>query len=155
MQTQDTLRNIWNNSGEIHYDVRFFAPFIPFINETLLSHSILNGNLLDLGCGFGEKANVFRKIGFKVTGIDYDRERILKARADFQEIDFRHFEFKQQLPFSDNTFDVVFSCSVLQYVDHRLVLDECKRVLKPGGALYLLKTLRITLLRERGELISS
>lgn len=142
MQTQDTLKDIWYNSGEIHYDIRFFAPFIPWINQALLSHRILSGNLLDLGCGYGEKANVFRKIGFNVTGIDYDGKRIQKATEDFPGIDFRHFKFTLQLPFPDNTFDVIFSCSVLQYMDRRLVLDECKRILKPGGCLILIENLK-------------
>jgi len=35
------------------------------------------------------------------------------------------------LPFPNHSFDVVFSCSVLQYVDQRRTLAECNRVLRP------------------------
>lgn len=43
----------------------------------------------------------------------------------------------QELPFKDNSFDVVFSHSVLEHVtDPFLCASEIERVLKPGGILY-------------------
>lgn len=39
------------------------------------------------------------------------------------------------LPFNDNTFDLVLTCGVLEYVSLDLGLREMSRVLKPGGKL--------------------
>ncbi len=40
----------------------------------------------------------------------------------------------EQLPFADGTFDLVFAHGVIQYSsDTQRVIDECRRVLKPGG----------------------
>ena len=41
------------------------------------------------------------------------------------------------IPFGDSTFDVIFSSNVLEHVKNLdALLDECARVLKPGGAMY-------------------
>ncbi len=40
----------------------------------------------------------------------------------------------EQLPFADNTFDCVYAHGVVQYTAHpQRLVDECRRVLKPGG----------------------
>ncbi len=40
----------------------------------------------------------------------------------------------EQLPFADDTFDLVFAHGVVQYTANpRQLVDECRRVLKPGG----------------------
>jgi ubiquinone/menaquinone biosynthesis C-methylase UbiE len=45
----------------------------------------------------------------------------------------------EALPFSDNTFDVIYSSNVLEHVrDTRLVLQETVRALKPGGLGYFI-----------------
>ena len=48
--------------------------------------------------------------------------------ADLREAD------GERLPFHDNQFDLVFAHGVVQYTSHdRALVDECHRVLKPGG----------------------
>ena len=48
--------------------------------------------------------------------------------ADLREAD------GEQLPFADNAFDLVFAHGVVQYTAHdQALVDECRRVLKPGG----------------------
>jgi len=43
----------------------------------------------------------------------------------------------ENLPFSDNVFDVVCCFSVLQYLNEEMAMREFYRVLKPGGKLLL------------------
>ena len=89
-------------------------------------------SVLDLGCGAGTKTDAFRKLGMHSVGIDLDPEVINEATDNFPETSFQIGDV-HQLPFPDNTFDAVFSLSVLQYVDRKKVLSECCRVLKPTG----------------------
>lgn len=89
-------------------------------------------SVLDLGCGRGSKTDALRLLGVDPVGIDLDPDAIRQAREDFPKTRFQVGDV-HALPFADNTFDALFSLSVLQYVDREAVLKECHRVLKPGG----------------------
>ena len=152
MQKENELCRIWKSSISGFYDETYFVPIIPFINRFLIENNLFSGRLLDLGCGFGEKSHAFEQIGFTVTGIDGDPERIEKARHDFPEIDFIHFRIDSTLPFEDGSFDLVFSHSVFQYLEHRPILDEIKRILKPGGGIVMIENLKNNPITRMGRM---
>jgi SAM-dependent methyltransferase len=91
--------------------------------------------LLDVGCGngaFGEAAaERFRDVhGVDITA---DAVRVAAQRGVKAQVVNAGAE---PLPYPDNTFDAVTALSVLQYVvEVPLVLDECRRVLRPHGQL--------------------
>jgi len=102
--------------------------------------------VLDVGCGTGTLAiEVARRVGRagRVAGIDPGTEQIARARAKAA----RHhlpIEFQvgviEQLPFPDQTFDVVFSTLMMHHLPaglKRQGLAEIARVLKPGGRLVI------------------
>jgi len=47
----------------------------------------------------------------------------------------------EQMALAAESVDVVFSLSTLQYMHKAVAIDECMRVLKPGGALVLIENL--------------
>ena len=47
----------------------------------------------------------------------------------------------EKTPFDSNTFDYVLSCGGLSYADNTDLLNEIKRILKPGGGVIFLDTL--------------
>lgn len=79
--------------------------------------------VLDVGCGLTEQYVVeFREYFEHVVGID-------------SEIDFN----KDNLPYGDNEFDIVFTKSTIEHVyNTEHFLTEIKRVLKPNGILIVL-----------------
>lgn len=87
--------------------------------------------LLDMGSGKGNYLVGFSRLGFSVKGLD-KRKECVKVLADF---DIRECDLeKDRFPFEDNSFDYIFSKSVLEHVyntDH--VVREIYRVLKPGA----------------------
>jgi SAM-dependent methyltransferase len=94
-------------------------------------------SVLDVGCGAGVDLARFAKGGAEVTGVDVSPAAIDLAGKNFEQQGLRgRFETAdgENLPFPDNTFDLVFAHGVVQYTasPQRLV-DECRRVLKPGG----------------------
>ena len=92
--------------------------------------------VLEVGCGAGTDLVRFAQGGALVTGVDLSSSAIALARQNFAQhgldADLREAD-GEQLPFADNTFDLVYAHGVVQYTadDQRLV-DECRRVLKPG-----------------------
>ena len=93
--------------------------------------------VLDVGCGAGTDLVRFAKGGALVTGVDLSASAIALARQNFAqqglEADLREAD-GEHLPFPDDTFDLVFAHGVVQYTPgSRALVDECRRVLKPGG----------------------
>lgn len=92
--------------------------------------------ILDSGCGRGDFALAFAEAGLDVTGIDYTDN--LGNEKLFSRLGGINLE-EDSLPFKDNSFDIVFSKSVLEHIHKpEKYLSEIYRVLKPGGKLILL-----------------
>ena len=93
--------------------------------------------VLDVGCGAGTDLVRFARGGARVTGVDVSSSAIALARENFAQqkldADLREID-GERLPFPDASFDVVFAHGVVQYAaNDRAVVEECRRVLKPGG----------------------
>ncbi len=95
-------------------------------------YKLLNGQkILDLGCGRGEFLRGFIRCGLKGYGVDESSAaQSICPEAEILQSDLE----KQQLPYNDNSFDIIFSKSVLEhfYYPEKLV-KEIYRILKPGG----------------------
>ncbi|MFZ9394853.1 MAG: class I SAM-dependent methyltransferase [Erythrobacter sp.] len=102
--------------------------------EALLGRSVKGADLLDLGAGSGHLSDYFIERGANVSAADTDGYRYVSA-APFFEI------AGEDLPFADASFDIVIFNHVLEHVGdrpaQRKALSEIKRVLRPGGTLYL------------------
>ncbi len=87
--------------------------------------------LLDLGCGRGEFLRGFIRCGLNGYGVD--RSTIAESVCPEAEILQSDLE-NEPLPYNDNSFDAVFSKSVLEhfYYPEKLVI-EIYRIVEPGG----------------------
>jgi SAM-dependent methyltransferase len=148
--TIDDVRNYWN--AHIHdLDITshpvgspgFFADLDQYHFEKLhhlprlVAFDGYRGRrVLEVGCGAGTDLVRFAKGGAIVTGVDLSPSAIALARQNFAqqglEADLREAD-GERLPFPDNTFDFVYAHGVVQYTAHdQRLVDECRRVLKPG-----------------------
>jgi len=96
-------------------------------------HVTAGENVLEVDCGPGVLAKMMQERGAQVTGTDLSIVAVERARAKgiaAQQVDVD----TEPLPFADASFDTVVSNSM---IEHRFLpqrsLDECVRVLKPGG----------------------
>lgn len=100
--------------------------------------------VLDLGCGEGRHAiTAYLNEAVRVVGLDLSLEDLGTASSRYGE--FRNAEDPARsvgfvcasglkLPFADGSFDRVICSEVLEHIpDYRSVLEEIRRVLKPGG----------------------
>jgi SAM-dependent methyltransferase len=90
-----------------------------------------------VGCGAGTDLIRFARGGAVVTGVDLSSAAIALARENFRqqglEADLREAD-GERLPFADESFDFIYAHGVVQYtVGDRHLVEECRRVLIPGG----------------------
>jgi ubiquinone/menaquinone biosynthesis C-methylase UbiE len=102
-----------------------------------------NTMFLDVGCGVGSLILSFKRAGACSVGIDTDQNALLIARKRLNEYDFAEsahlvLSVGEELPFKNNTFDVITTITVLEHVkDPKKAISECLRILKPKGILYI------------------
>ena len=101
-------------------------------------------NIIDVGCGIGGSTlYLAEKFDANATGITLSPVQASRARERAIEANLGHkvqFEVANALlmPFADNTFDLVWSLESGEHMpDKTKFLQECYRVLQPGGKLIL------------------
>lgn len=114
------------------------------LDEMIHNDSIFpeGGLVLEAGCGVGAQTKIIatKNPASHFISIDLSEGSIREAREMIQFLGIRNVEFKQadiySLPFSDETFDSVIVCFVLEHLhDVKKALNELKRVLKTGGTM--------------------
>ncbi|GAA1955666.1 class I SAM-dependent methyltransferase [Catenulispora subtropica] len=98
--------------------------------------------VLDYGCGYGRLVGELRAAGFAdVEGVDISAALIERARREHPGARFTVLAEPPRLDRDDASVDAVLLFAVLTCIPddeaQRGVLDEIRRVLKPGGLLYL------------------
>ena len=102
----------------------------------------IHGNILEIGAGTGANFEFIPR-GVHWTGVDpnsrglrYIREAALRSGHDFE---FRTGS-AETLPFPDASFDsVACTLTLCSVKDPRVVLEEVRRVLRPGGQLLFME----------------
>lgn len=102
-----------------------------------------NMKILDVGCAGGVFTQQIKKhmpscevygIDLDETHIKYAKEKAVDLRLD---VNYEVADIKK-LPFEDNTFDLVFSHTVVEHIPFENFILEQHRVLKKGGTIKIL-----------------
>lgn len=105
----------------------------------LMPKELQNKHTLDIGCGSGWYTEYLLNQGSQVTAldsnqylVDYTQQRV-QGRADTLCIDLNN-----QLPFADDTFDLIIAALVIHYInDWKQLFSELTRVLKRNGEIII------------------
>lgn len=98
---------------------------------------------LDLGCGLGRHSIFFAENEFNVFSMDLSDYGInhLKNWAEKENLNLNyHVGDMLSLPYESNFFDCIMAYNVIYHTDTQgliKTIDEIKRILKPGGELFI------------------
>lgn len=92
--------------------------------------SIIQGKVLDYGCGTGSLAEICRHEAY--LGFDIDKEALEVAGTRHQ-----RFHFTSEIPENEH-FDTIVSLAVIEHIaDQVALLSKFKRMLAPDGRIVL------------------
>lgn len=139
----------------------------PFIHQCAQFTCWHGKKVLEVGCGIGTDFLQFARAGADLYGIDLSPHSIELVNQRLKLYSVKGCVLNgdaENLPFEDNTFDLVYSWGVIHHTpDTQKAIDEIHRVLKPGGKAivmiyhkFSLLVLRILLIRgiPTGELFT-
>ncbi|MDK2791064.1 MAG: hypothetical protein PWP15_1584 [Methanothermococcus sp.] len=146
-----SVRDFYDN-----WNVEEFPDYLKLIMEfeeqlifdILSNMDVLNNNsktdklVLDCGCGFGSFYPLIKD--FNTIYMDFSLNLLKKFKINTNKVcgDI------QNLPFKDNTFDLVLCINVLEHVDFERAVNEIKRVLKTNGTCIFVVVNRDSIINE-------
>jgi len=109
-------------------------PGLQYLQRTCLRA----GRVLDVGCGEGTRLNTLLPSGKPGWGTDISPQAIDLAKSQYPGHRFS-LAAARRLPFSNGSFDLVYSAFVLEHTsDPGIFLEEMLRVCRPQGIVVIL-----------------
>ena len=113
--------------------------------DELVSRGFRRGRIIDVGCGFGGMNIVLahRFVDSEIIGIDLSDPLLRLANRSAQAADLgNRVRFEKadvhQIPYDDDSFDVVINTNMVHLVDDPVqMLNEIERILAPDGCLFI------------------
>lgn len=130
------------NQNEYWNSVAEEKKFTTVLDAELFSKYVAKGSaILDVGCGYGRILNELAESGFTdLTGVDSAENMIKRGLREYPNLNLIANP-DGSMPFPDNSFDAVILFGVLTCVPNnesqKSLLESIKRVLKPGGIIYV------------------
>jgi SAM-dependent methyltransferase len=107
----------------------------------LTGHTGLGVRILDFGCGYGRTlAELLRADYTDIIGVDFSFKMLTCCRSQLPDVRLIQ-NYGQWIPLQKRSVDVVLLFAVLTCIprdqDQRALFGEIRRVLRPGGLLYI------------------
>lgn len=135
MQQNIKQKEYWDGvSGKKEFTTPFHAgEFSDYVTK--------DSHILDVGCGYGRTLDELYHNGYRrLTGIDFSSGMIERGKRQFPYLDLRVKE-DDRIALPDADVDAVILFAVLTCIqtnaEQERLIAEIKRVLKPGGILYV------------------
>ena len=143
MTELEAIRRYWNTRAEGYslktaYDLQHAEKvWLERLRPFVLASGKLD--ILDIGCGPGFFSILLARLGHSVVAFDYTEGMLERASRNAAEADVSIVVRQgdaQDLPFPDETFDLIVSRNLMWNLEHpESAYAEWLRVLRPGGRL--------------------
>jgi 2-polyprenyl-3-methyl-5-hydroxy-6-metoxy-1,4-benzoquinol methylase len=110
------------------------------MHRYLAARRLVHGKcVLDIACGEGYGSDLLAETAATVIGVDVDEASVAHARAAYMRTNLAFLRGDAvAIPLGDAVIDVVVSFETIEHLtDHRRMMLEIKRVLRPDGLLIL------------------
>ena len=110
------------------------------VHRYIIAREIVQGKVvLDIASGEGYGSNFLAEVASQVIGVDISDEAISHAKSKYQQ---ENLEFRvgscSAIPLENTSVDVVVSFETIEHhMQHEEMMQEIRRVLRPGGALII------------------
>lgn len=128
----------WHYSSNVPY--QSIGDFYNFIK-----YKDIGKNVLDVGVGNARHAIFFAQKKFHVWGIDISKSAIKFAKFHTNKFNLKNIKLEVgnvlNLPYQKNRFDIIIDSGCLHHLhssQYKKYLDNIRKVLKPGGYVFLL-----------------
>ena len=132
-------------AGDQPWDSFYERRYLEFLSYYEYLKNFKTEHVLEIGCGLGYCSALLSKISGSVVATDLAEESLLdhaigldRPKNFLQNLSVKNVQVlpasAEELPFPDNSFDLVFSSHVLEHVPNKeKAVREINRVLRPGG----------------------
>lgn len=97
-----------------------------------------NELILDLGCGTGANTLYLKEKGYQVLATDFSLEALTNVKNNIKNVQVQYLNMLEKFPLTDSSFSLIIADLSLHYFSEaktKEIMQEIKRVLKPGGIL--------------------
>ncbi len=145
----DYIKKVWDENAKkfkTSYEASWGDKFAINLEIDNISKNIKNEDkVLDVGCanGYSTIKQWEKNKSIKITGVDYSDNMIEHAQKNKENLMINNEDISfikadiRNLPFDDNTFDIVYTTRVLinlpNWDEQKKGINECIRVAKKGG----------------------
>ncbi len=136
-------RQHWQDTYRAHPNMYGSAPSAPAVHAAQVFKAAGAELVVELAAGHGRDALYFAQRGFKVLATDFSAvaveqiRRAAQAQGVAAQVSAEVHDLREPLPLEDATVDAVFAhmalCMALSTKEIHALVDEVRRVLRPGG----------------------
>ncbi len=129
----------WGKTSEDYAKFRDIYPEQFYKRIVKLNLCVSGQTVLDLGTGTGVLPRNMYHYGAKWIGTDISDKQIEYAALLSEGMNIGYYAVSaEKTDFPDNSFDVITACQCFWYFDHKKIMPELYRMLKPDGSLLIL-----------------
>ena len=128
--------DIWENWSNKRYGILNYNNWLDSYSYILEKN--IDNEIVDLGCGVGSDTLYLIERGYKVLSCDFSKEALKNIEDNILRSKTMYLNMLDRFLFEDNSKDLIIADLSLHYFsseDTIHIMNEIKRVLKPGGVL--------------------
>lgn len=130
----DTETGTWPSEKDLKRLIKRRSQTIRLASR-MLAKDYSEMSLLDVGCSSGAVVWIAQRMGLHAEGVEPAEKPVAKAREKGLNV---HLGLLHEVAFPDDSFDVLTLFEVIEHLDNpAALLDECRRILRPGGILVI------------------